>query len=101
MNNIQQIMKQAQQMQSKIAEIQKRFEEETVEGSAGAGMVSVVMNCKGDVKQMKIDAKAVDPEEIEMLEDLIVAALNDAKSKADKHMKEEMSKATGGIKLPF
>jgi DNA-binding YbaB/EbfC family protein len=69
-------------------------------GSAGGGMVSVTVNGKGEARQVKIDPSLVDPEETEVLEDLIVAAFNDAKAKVEAHVAEEMSKLTGGLNLP-
>lgn len=100
MKNLNQLMKQAQQMQSKMQELQQKMEEALVEGHAGGNMVQVTMSCKGDVKKIKIDPTLLNPEEIEILEDLIIAALNDGRHKATKKMEEEMSKVTGGLSLP-
>lgn len=100
MNYIGQLMKQAQQMQAKMEEIQKELENTTVEGTAGGGMVTATVTGKGVVKTLKIDPSLVDKDEVEMLEDLIIAALNDAKSKAEERAAEEMSKLTGGFQLP-
>ena len=100
MKNIAQLMKQAQQMQSKMQEVQAKLDEMTVEGTSGGGMVNVTMTCKGEVKKLKIDPSLVDKDEIEMLEDLITAALNDAKAKAQTLMDEEVKKVTGGLGLP-
>jgi DNA-binding YbaB/EbfC family protein len=103
--NIQQMMKQAQAMQKKIAEIQEKAGQTEVEGSAGGGLVRFVMNGKGEAKSLKIDAKVVDPSDIETLEDMVIAAYNDAKRKSDENMQNEMSAITGGLppgfKLPF
>ena len=71
-----------------------------VVGQAGGGFVAVTVNGKGEFKRVKIDPKLVDPNEVEVLEDLIVAAAKDAKSKADARMQEEMAKLTGGLQLP-
>jgi nucleoid-associated protein EbfC len=100
MKNINQMMKQAQEFQKKVAEMQERLNLTEMEGTSGAGMVKVVMNGKGDLRSLKIDASIVDPTDVEVLEDLIVAAYNDAKTKIDTHMSEEMGKVTGGLNLP-
>lgn len=100
MKNLGQFMKQAQQMQTKMAEMQKQMSEITVEGTSGGGMVTAVMNGKSEMKSLKIDPSLIDPKESAMLEDLIVAAINDAKAKAEAKIAQEMSKITGGLKLP-
>lgn len=100
MKNLGQLMKQAQQMQSKMAEMQEKLGEMEVAGSAGGGMVTVTLNGKGEMKGIKLDKSIVDPEDIEVLEDLIVAAHNDAKGKAETAMQDEMQKITGGLQLP-
>jgi DNA-binding YbaB/EbfC family protein len=100
MKNLAGLMKQAQQMQSKMQEMQSRLESVDVEGVAGAGLVAVTLNGKGDLRRVKIDPKLVDPADIEMLEDLIVAAHRDAKGKIEAMAQEEMQKVTGGLQLP-
>ncbi len=100
MKNLGQMMKQAQQMQSKLAEMQARLGELEVSGAAGGGMVQVTLTGKGDLRKVKIDPQVVDPSDVEVLEDLIVAAVNDAKAKAESQMQDEMSKLTGGLNLP-
>jgi DNA-binding YbaB/EbfC family protein len=100
MKNIGNLMKQAQQMQAKMAEMQEKMAEAEMSGAAGGGMVSVTMNGKFDLKAIKIDPSLLDPAEVEMLEDLIVAAFNDAKAKVEAATQEEMSKLTGGLSLP-
>ena len=100
MSNFKQMMKQAQQMQAKMQEIQEQMSEISVEGKSGGGMVVATVNGKGEPRGLKIDPSIVDPSDIEMLEDLIVAAFNDAKVKAEQKMSEEMSKLTGGLPLP-
>ncbi|MDP4840689.1 MAG: YbaB/EbfC family nucleoid-associated protein [Alphaproteobacteria bacterium] len=100
MTNIGQLMKQAQQMQKKMQEVQAKLDNMSVEGTAGGGMINVVMTCKGEVKKITIDPNLVDKDEIEMLEDLITAALNDAKGKAQTLMDKEMAGVTGGMGLP-
>ena len=100
MKNLGNLMKQAQQMQAKMQEMQQRLAEMEVEGASGGGMVKVTATGKGDVKRLKIDKSLVDPNDVEVLEDLIVAAINDARSKADAMSVEEMQKLTGGLNLP-
>ena len=100
MKNLGQIMKQAQEMQAKMAELQARLEAVEVAGASGGGMVSVTVNGKGDLRAVKIDPKLVDPAEVEVLEDLIVAACKDAKAKVEVRVAEEMAKLTGGLQLP-
>lgn len=100
MKNIAGLMKQASQMQSKMQEMQARMEAMEVDGAAGAGMVSVRLSGKGELRAVKIDPKLADPAETEMLEDLIVAAHADAKRKIEAMTAEEMQKLTGGLQLP-
>jgi len=100
MKNIGNMLKQAQQMQTKMAEVQERLAAMEVEGTAGAGLVTVTMSGKNDIKKVKIDPSLIDPNEAEVLEDLIVAAASDAKTKVDESMQEEMAKLTGGMQLP-
>ena len=100
MKNLAGLMKQAQQMQSKMADMQSKLEEMELEGTAGAGLVTVTMSGKGDLRRIKIDPKVADPAETEMLEDLIVAAHNDARRKIEAAAAEEMQKVTGGMQLP-
>jgi DNA-binding YbaB/EbfC family protein len=100
MKNLAGMMKQAQQMQQKMAEMQARLEVAEIEGVAGAGLVRVTLTGKGVLKGLKIDPKLADPAEIEMLEDLVVAAHADAKSKLDAVMESETKNAMGGISLP-
>ena len=100
MKNLGQLMKQAQAMQAKMAEMQAQLETVEMTGAAGGGMVQVTVNGKGDVKSVKIDKAVVDPAEIEVLEDLLVAAFNDAKSKVNAYAEAEMQKLTGGLALP-
>ena len=100
MKNLAGLMKQASQMQSKMAEMQAKLEATEMEGSAGAGMVTVTLSGKFELRRIRMDPKLADPAETEMLEDLIVAAHADAKRKIDAMMAEEMEKATGGMGLP-
>ncbi|CAA7624365.1 YbaB/EbfC family nucleoid-associated protein [Magnetospirillum sp. UT-4] len=100
MKNLGNLMKQAQQMQTKMAEMQARLAEMEVSGAAGGGMLEVTLNGKFELRKIKIDKALVDPEDVEVLEDLIVAAFNDAKAKAEAAMADEMAKITGGLNLP-
>lgn len=101
------IMKQAQKLQAQISKVQEDLEEQRVEGSAGGGMVVAVANGRQDVVSIKIDPEVVNPDDVEMLEDLIVAAVNQARERAQELADEEMKKATaglmpqmGGMKIP-
>jgi DNA-binding YbaB/EbfC family protein len=100
MKNLAGLMKQAQQMQQKMADMQAKLDAAEIEGVAGAGLVRVTLSGKGVLKTIKIDPKIADPAETEMLEDLIVAAHADAKSKLDEMTESEMKNATGGLNLP-
>ena len=100
MKNLSGLMKQAQQMQSKMAEMQSKLESMEIEGEAGAGLVKVTLNGKGDLRRIKIDPKVVDPADAEMLEDLIVAAHASARQKLEAAAASEMQKVTGGLQLP-
>ena len=106
MKNINQLMKQAQDFQKKMEEIQGKLAEVESEGLSGGGLVKATVNGKGALRSLKLDPSVVSKEDVEMLEDLIIAAVNDAKSKSEAHMNEEMAKVTGGLnlgglKLPF
>jgi len=94
------LMKQAQKMQAKMLKIQEEMAEKTVEGTAGGGMVAVVANGRQEIISIKIEQEVVDPEDVEMLQDLIVAATNDALKKAQEMMAAEMQKITGGMNIP-
>ncbi len=100
MKNLGQLMKQAQALQQKMAEAQARLEAAEVTGMSGGGMVTATLNGKGDLKRIKIDKSLLDPAEVEVLEDLIVAAVGDARAKVAAHAEEEMQKLTGGLPLP-
>ena len=95
--NPQQLMKQAQQMQERM---QKQMAETKVEATAGGGMVTVVINGSKQVQSLKIDPEAVSKEDVEMLQDLILAAINDAQRKADEAVQKSMSGLMGGLKIP-
>ncbi|HEX5079214.1 MAG TPA: YbaB/EbfC family nucleoid-associated protein [Geminicoccaceae bacterium] len=100
MKNLGNMLKEAQKLQSKMAEMQARLAETEISGAAGAGLVNVTLNGKGEMRALKIDPSLVEPGEIEVLEDLIVAAFNDAKARLEAHLQEEMGKITGGMNLP-
>jgi DNA-binding YbaB/EbfC family protein len=100
MKNLGNMMKQAQQLQAKMGEMQAKLYEVEMDGQSGGGMVTVTVNGKGDLKKLKIDPKLMSPDDTEMLEDLIVAAFNDAKTKVESHLQAEMAKLTGGLNLP-
>lgn len=98
--NMGQMMKQVQQMQKKMEEAQKQIEETTVKGTAGGGMVEVEANGRKEILSVNIKPEAVDPEDVEMLEDLILTAVNDAIKQVEQISEEKMGKLTGGISLP-
>ncbi|HET6305937.1 MAG TPA: YbaB/EbfC family nucleoid-associated protein [Rhodopila sp.] len=100
MKNLAGLMKQAQQMQSKMEEMQASLQTLELTGEAGAGLVQVTLSGKGDLRKVKIDPKVIDPTDSEMLEDLILAAHQDAKAKIEAASAEEMKKVTGGLQLP-
>ena len=100
MKNFASMMKQAQELQGRMTEMQAEMERARIEGQSGGGLVVLTMNGKGDLAGIKIDPSLVKPEEAEILEDLIVAAHNDAKAKVEETMKEKMKSLTGGLPLP-
>ena len=100
MKNLGQMMKQAQQMQTRMAEMQAKLDQVEVAGSSGGGMVQVTVTGKGEMRRIKIDPSLLVPADVEVLEDLIVAAANDARAKVEAQIAEEMAKLTGGLKLP-
>jgi hypothetical protein len=98
--NMTQIMKRAQRFQSKMAKVQEEMEQRTVEASAGGGMVQVVANGKQEIVSIRIEPEVVDPDDIEMLQDLIMAAVNDSLGRAKEMVNEEMGKLTKGMNIP-
>jgi DNA-binding YbaB/EbfC family protein len=94
------LMKQAQQMQQKMLKMQEEMAQRTVEASVGGGMVTVTANGKAEILAVKIEPQAVDPDDVEMLEDLVLAGVNEALRKAQEMMADEMNKLTGGMKIP-
>lgn len=95
--NLQQIMQLGQQLQAKMAKLQESLDAMRASATSGGGMVTVTVDGKGQVKEVKIDPTCVDPRDVEMLEDLVLAAVSEAQSKAQKLYEEEMKKATGGL----
>jgi DNA-binding YbaB/EbfC family protein len=95
------ILQQAQQMQGKLQQMQEELQHRVVNGSAGGGLVSVEADGRGQIKKIKIDPSLAGQTDVEMLEDLIVVAVNDAQKKATDLAQEEMGKLTGGLNLPF
>ncbi|MDY6844461.1 MAG: YbaB/EbfC family nucleoid-associated protein [Thermodesulfobacteriota bacterium] len=95
-----QIMKQAQKLQSQLQKMQEQLADKEVVASSGGGMVTAVANGKQEVVSIKIDPEVVDPNDIEMLQDLILAAVKEALKKSQEMVSEEMSKLTGGLKIP-
>lgn len=98
--NMGNMMKQMQKMQKQMEEMQKQLEETEVEAGAGGGAVSCKVNGKKEVLAITIDESVVDPEDVEMLQDLVMAAVNEALRKAEEMMNKEMSKLTGGMNIP-
>ena len=94
------LLKKAQELQQKMAKLQEELGEKTVEASSGGGMVAVVANGKQEIVSIKIDPEVVDAKDVEMLEDLVLAAINDALYQAKQMVSEEMSQLTGGVKIP-
>lgn len=94
------MMKQVQKMQAKMAEMQEALDKMEVEASAGGGMVKVTCNGKHEILSVTIDPEVVDPEDVEMLQDLIMAAVNQAREKVQEAQQEQMSSITGGLNLP-
>ncbi len=100
MKNLGQMMKQAQEMQAKMAEMQEKLAEVEVTGASGGGMIQVTLNGRGEMRKVEIDPALVDPDEVAVLEDLIVAAANDARAKVEAQAAQRMSELTGGLSLP-
>ena len=100
MKNLGQMMKQAQEMQAKMAELQARMEHVELTGTAGAGLVSITLNGKGEMRRVSIDPSLAKPDEVEVLQDLIAAAANDARAKVEARVQEETRQLMGGLALP-
>ena len=100
MTNLGKMMKQAQEMQAKMTEMQAALESLEIDGASGGGLVTATLSGKGELRRIKIDPTLVDPSDVEMLEDLVIAAVNDVKKKVEAVAAEEMKKITGGLSLP-
>lgn len=98
--NMGNLMKQAQQFQNRMAKLQAELGQRTIEASSGGGMVSVVVNGQQELLSIKIDREVVNPEDVDMLQDLVLAAVNDGLTRAKKMVNDEMGKLTGGLNLP-
>ncbi len=99
MNNLQQLMQLGQQLQAKMTQLQESLEADRVTASSGGGMVTATVDGKGALRQLKIDPTCVDARDVEMLEDLVLAAVSEAQAKAQKHYEEEMKKVSGGLPM--
>lgn len=100
MKDMQGILRQAQQMQERLARLQEELAGKTVEASAGGGMVTVVVNGRQEVVSVRIEKEVVSPDDVELLQDLVTGAVNEAIARSRKMMAEEMAKVTGGMHLP-
>lgn len=100
-NNIQQILQMGQQVQARLSELQSELGDRTVTSSSGGGMVTVTADGRGKVRSITIDPTVVDPEDVEMLEDLVLAAVAEAQARAGSLYEEEMKRLSGGLPLPF
>jgi len=98
--NMNKMMKQVQEMQKKMMQMQEELKNKTVEATAGGGVVKVVANGHNEIVEIKISPEAVDPEDVEMLQDLVLAAVNESLRKAQEMMASEMGKVTGGLNIP-
>lgn len=99
MTDLSQLMQMGQQLQARMSKIQESLDKQSITASAGGGMVTVTADGKGDVRRIKIDPTCVDPSDVEMLEDLVLAAVNQAQAKARELYESEMKKATGGLPI--
>ena len=100
MGNMNQMLKQAQKMQQDMAKLQEELEERIIEASAGGGAVTVIASGKKEIQEIKINPEVVDADDVEMLEDLVLAAVNEALRKAEEMVSSEMGKLTGGMNIP-
>lgn len=101
MTNFQQLFQMGQQVQARISQLQTELGNRTVTCTSGGGMVSVTADGRGHVRAIKLDASVVDPHDVEMLEDLVLAAVSEAQARAQQVAEEEMKKVYGGLNLPF
>ncbi|MGI9409449.1 MAG: YbaB/EbfC family nucleoid-associated protein [Hyphomicrobiaceae bacterium] len=100
MKDLMGMMKQVQEMQAKMQQLQQELADMEITGQSGAGMVTVTLNGKGEIRALKIDPSLMKPDETEIVEDLIIAATQDAKAKVDTSSQEKMQQLTGGLALP-
>lgn len=100
MKNMGKLMKQAQQLQTRMTKLQEEMADKTIEATAGGGMVTVVANGKQEIVSIRIEKEVVDPEDVEMLQDLVLAAVNEALTRSQNMVSEEMNKLTGGFNIP-
>ncbi|MCB1505345.1 MAG: YbaB/EbfC family nucleoid-associated protein [Hyphomicrobiaceae bacterium] len=100
MKDLMGMMKQVREMQTRMQQMQEELESAEVAGQSGGGLVAVILNGKGDLKKLRIDPSLMKPEETEILEDLIVAAMQDAKGRVEAAMQEKMQAVTGGLPIP-
>ncbi|MGA7105237.1 MAG: YbaB/EbfC family nucleoid-associated protein [Candidatus Deferrimicrobiaceae bacterium] len=100
MKDMQEILRQAQRMQERLARAQEELAEKTVEASSGGGMVTAIVNGRQEVVSIRIEKEVVSPEDVELLQDLVAGAVNEAMSRSRKMMADEMAKITGGMNLP-
>jgi nucleoid-associated protein EbfC len=100
-DNFQQILQMGQQVQARLSQLQAELGQRTVSCSSGGGMVTVTADGRGKIRSIQIDKSVVDPEDVDMLEDLVLAAVNEAQSRAGELYEEEMRKVSGGLSLPF
>lgn len=99
MTDLSQLMQLSQQLQARMTELQESLESKAISASSGGGMVTVTVDGKGQAKQVQIDPMCVDPRDVEMLEDLVLAAITEAQNKAQSEYEQEMKKATGGLPM--
>jgi nucleoid-associated protein EbfC len=100
-DNFQQILQMGQQVQARLSQLQAELGQRTVSCTSGGGMVTVTADGRGKIRSIRIDKAVVDPEDVDMLEDLVLAAVNEAQSRASELYEEEMRKVSGGLSLPF
>ena len=101
MKDLQQLMQMGQKMQSRMGDIQEKLKKKTATAQSGGGMIKVKADGTGNIQEIKLDPSVVDPEDVEMLEDLVLAAISEAQSRAEKIYEEEMKKVAGGLPFPM
>ena len=100
MQDFQQLMQMGQQMQSRMSEMQEKLKEQTATARSGGGMIEVTADGTGSIREIKLDPAVVDPDDVEMLEDLVLAAVSEAQRRAREQMEEQMKELTGGLPIP-